>query len=135
MIEGITKKQGTNGKPVYQIDGREIEIYVSDFEWVLDIELQKINSMFQAILNAECDDCLDMNFAYIGKDLIKNLENIESDISHQMNSELKIVQNSKPIFLPNKKKLKEDSIIDVFIEPINGKAPVTEPVPTDSSGA
>ena len=135
MIEGITKKQGTNGKPVYLIDGKEIEVYISDLEWVLDIELQKINSMFNAILGTECDDCLDMNFAYIGKDLIKNLENIESDISHQMNSELKIVQNSKPIFLPNKKRLKEDSIIDVFIEPINGKAPVTEPVPTDSSGA
>jgi len=133
MIEGITKKQGTNGKPVYLIDGKEIEVYISDLEWVLDIELQKINSMFNAILDTECDDCLDMNFAYVGKDLIGSLEQIDSDISNHMNGELKIVQNSKSVFLPNKKRLKEDSIIDVYYK--NIKAPVTEPSQKDSSGA
>jgi hypothetical protein len=56
-----------------------------------------------------------MNFAYIGKDLVENLENIESDIGYHINGEcMRIVQNAKLEMLPNKKRLKKDSIIDVF---------------------
>ena len=126
MIEGITKKQRENGKPVYLIDGREISIYIAEFDEVLNIELQKINSMFQAILDTECDDHLDMNFVYIGKDLVENLENIESDIGYHINGELRIVQNANLEILPDRKRLKKDSIIDVFFESTKGKAPETD---------
>ena len=124
MIEEITKKQGNNGKPVYLIDGREIDVYIADFDEILGVELSKINAMFDVILDLDIDDYLNPNFAYIGKDLISNIENIESEIYHQSDHRMRIARNTKFEMLPNKKRLKEDSIIDVYLE--NKKAPETD---------
>jgi len=124
MIEEVTKKQGNNGKPVYLIDGREIDVYIADVDEILGVELSKINAMFDVILDLDIDDYLNPNFAYIGKDLVSNIENIESEIYHQSDHRMRIARNTKFEMLPNKKRLKEDSIIDVYLE--NKKAPETD---------
>ena len=124
MIEEITKKQGNNGKPVYLIDGKEIDVYIADVDEILGVELSKINAMFDVILDLDIDDYLNPNFAYIGKDLISNIENIESEIYHQSDHRMRIARNTKFEMLPGKKHLRESSIIDVYLE--NKKAPVTD---------
>jgi len=133
MIEGITKKQGNNGKPVYSIDGNEITTYISEFDEILGVELEKITAMLDVILDLDIDDYLNPNFAYIGKDIIKNIENIESEVYCHSDHTMKVVRNNKFEMLPGKKRLKVDSIIDVYFEP--KKAPDTEPSHKDSSGA
>jgi hypothetical protein len=82
--------------------------------------------MLDAILEAQCDDYLNPNFAYIGKDLIDNIENIKSEIYHQSEYLMKIVRNDNFEVLPNRKHLKKGSIIDVYFEPFNRKAPETD---------
>jgi len=124
MIEGITKKQGNNGAPVYLIDGNEITTYISDFDEILTMELSKIEAMFDVILDLDIDDYLNPNFGYIGKDIISNIENIKSDIYHQSDHRMKVARNSKFEMFPGKKHLRENSIIDVYFEP--KKAPETE---------
>ena len=133
MIEEITKKQGNNGKPVYLIDGKEIDVYIADFDEILGVELSKINAMFEVILDLDIDYYLNPNFAYIGKDIISNIENTESEIYHQSDHIMKVVRNTKSEMLPGKKHLRESSIIDVYLE--NKKAPVTEPSQKDSAEA
>ena len=133
MIEGITKKQGNNGAPVYLIDGREIEVYIADFDEALTVELEKIIAMLDVILDAEVDDYLNPNFAYLGKDVIDNIENIKSEIYHQSDHTMRIVKNDKFEMLPNKKRLKKDSIIDVYVE-LKRKAPELE-LASKESGA
>ena len=134
MIEGITKKQGNNGKPVYLIDGKEISTYIAEFDEILGVELSKINAMLDVILDLDIDDYLNPNFTYIGKDIIRNIENIESEIYHQSDHRMKVARNNKFEILPGRKHLKENSIIDVYFEP-KEKAPDTEPSQKDSSGA
>ena len=129
MIEEITKKQGNNGKPVYLIDGREIDVYIADVDEILGVELSKINAMFDVILDLDIDDYLNPNFAYIGKDIISNIENTESEIYHQSDHIMKVARNTKSEMLPGKKHLRESSIIDVYLE--NKKAPSTEPESTE----
>ena len=124
MIEEITKKQGNNGKPVYLIDGREIDVYIADFDEILTVELSKIEAMFDVILDLDIDDYLNPNFSYIGKDIINSIENIKSDVHYQSEHIMKVARNTKFEMLPNKKRLKEDSIIDVYLE--NKKAPETD---------
>lgn len=124
MIEGITKKQGNNGKPVYSIDGKEISTYISDFDEILNVELSKIRAILDVILDLNIDDYLNPNIAYIGKDIISNIENIESDVYCHSDHIMKVVRNNKFEMFPGKKHLREDSIIDVYFEP--KKAPETD---------
>jgi len=125
MIEGITKKQGNNGEPVYSIDGNEISTYISEFDEILGVELAKINAMLDVILDLDIDDYLNPNFTYIGKDIINNIQNIESDVYCHSNHKIMVARNNKFEILPGKKHLRESSIIDVYFEP-KRKAPETE---------
>jgi len=133
MIEGITKKQGNNGKPVYLIGEKEIKVYIVDFDEILTVELSKIEAMFDVILDLDIDDYLNPNFGYIGKDIINNIENIDSDIYYQSDHIMKVARNSNFELLPGKKHLREDSIIDVYFEP-KRKAPEVE-LASKESGA
>ena len=135
MIEEITKKQGENGKPAYLTDGREIETFYDNTIDVVNVELDKIHSLFKAVMNAGGDEInyliVDPNLIGIGMDMVENLrnkvENIEEYIAKNHGGIQVVVSNDFMLNVgADKGTLKRGEIIDLIFRPANKKAPETD---------